>query len=403
MKKLIFGLIILLSQNVNGQAVEELIEIAIQRNPGLQSIDLNYKAALEVADQVDDWPDPMANLGIGVLPIQTRLGSQQFKIGASQSIPWKGVLNGRSELANAQAETLSNVKDVQAIELAYNIRKAYNMLSFLTQKRETIIKKIEVLDVIETLAKSAVRSGKGKLSNVLLIERTRININADLELINKQMESPKIMINSLLGRSPFSNIDLKKPERTLSESEAYLAFAMKNHPQYKTLDHMKMASKKAIELTYLEAKPKLSVGFEYGWISKRTDVDIPNNGRDVFMPMGSISIPLNTSRFHAKRQEEIIKQEAIDASIQNFQERYSAEVRAAFSEIQYAEMSEVKYQDLIKITKETIDLMRTEYAAEGTRFEELLRLEMDLIDYEIEIVKAGYQKELAISSLKKFL
>jgi hypothetical protein len=46
--------------------------------------------------------------------------------------------------------------------------------------------------------------------------------------------------------------------------------------------------------------------------------------------------------------------------------------------------------------------MRTEYAAEGTRFEELLRLEMELIDYDLEILKAQYERRLAQAILLKY-
>jgi len=61
-----------------------------------------------------------------------------------------------------------------------------------------------------------------------------------------------------------------------------------------------------------------------------------------------------------------------------------------------------KYESLKAITSETLKLMRTEYASEGTRFEELLRLEMELIDYDQEILNARYDQQLAMAILNKY-
>jgi hypothetical protein len=46
--------------------------------------------------------------------------------------------------------------------------------------------------------------------------------------------------------------------------------------------------------------------------------------------------------------------------------------------------------------------MRIEYASEGIRFEELLRLEMELIDYQLVTAKAKYNSLLAQATLKKY-
>ena len=46
--------------------------------------------------------------------------------------------------------------------------------------------------------------------------------------------------------------------------------------------------------------------------------------------------------------------------------------------------------------------MHTEYASEGTRFEELLRLEMELVDYDMKIAQAHYQAEIAKIVLMKY-
>ena len=95
-------------------------------------------------------------------------------------------------------------------------------------------------------------------------------------------------------------------------------------------------------------------------------------------------------------------QEALDLRIEEMHEKFRLELATAQSSIELAELEQTKYVALKNITRETIQLMRTEYASEGTRFEELIRLELELIDYQEGIIQAEYVKNLARATLNKF-
>ena len=390
------------SLNGSGQSVDVFIDMALENNHGLKSLRLEYDAALFKIDQVNDWPDPKVNLGIGVLPVETRLGAQRLRIGASQMIPWKGHLSAKSDVARSMAEVISSKDEVKEIDIEFAMRTAYATLQFLEAKKDIILEKLNVLDALEEMAKSAVRSGNGKLSNVLFTERKRELLNADLSLITKKIEQPTIIINRWAGRDLNTKINVLDSALNPLPKREVTSYASGEHPQFKIFSDQILASTSKIELTRYETKPKIGVGLDYAYIDGRNDVEIPGNGRDVLMPMGSISIPLHTGRYEAIRQEETVKQQAIQAKQEDTRDTYLAEIEMAFSSIEYADQVIEKYQALKDITSETLKLMRTEYASEGTRFEELLRLEMELIEYDHEIEKAHYDKNLAIATLYKF-
>ena len=396
---LAFGL---LQSAISAQTVEELVDMATAYNPGLKSLKMDYEASLLNADQVNDWPDPTVSLAVGVLPIETRLGAQRLKIGVSQMIPWKGSLDAKSNVARSMAEVQSYADEVKEIDIEYTIRISYAMLQFLESKKGIITHRLEILDALEDLSKSAVRSGKGKLSNVLFTERKREILEADLSLIEKKMEQPTIMINRWTGRPLTTEVILPQVvENPLLKNEL-IQYAENDHPQYRIFENQIQVSISKIAVTKYDIKPKIGVGLDYSYIESRNDVVIPGNGRDVLMPMGSISIPIHTGRFKAIRQEETIRQESINAKREEVKDMYEAEIEFAYATIEYADQVTSKYQSLKTITRETLKLMRTEYASEGTRFEELLRLEMELIDYDLEILKAQYEQRLAIATLYKF-
>ena len=389
--------------NSTAQSVETFIKMAHEHNPGLKAMRLHYASAKEKAAQVSDYPDPTVSVGLGALPIETRLGAQRLKIGVTQMIPWKGLLNAKKGMVTSKAEIYANIHQVKEIDIAYSIRSAYSTLSLLRDKEKVIQSKLELLEVLADLAKSAVRSGKGKLSNVLLIQRSREGLESELGILQKRKETPTININHWAGRSLKDPIDLVSDKSLLKTEGELLQFANADHPEYQILKNQINASQKAIELTEYESKPKVGVGLDYALIDSRNNApELAGNGRDVLMPMASISIPLHTGRYTAKRQEEKLKQEAILATIKDHQEMYQAEIAAAYSQSELSLLEIERVEGLKNITRETLDLMRTEYASEGTRFEELLRLEMELIDYDLIIAQARYAQLLAKATLLKY-
>jgi len=402
MRYKILAFLLMMQVVLSGQSVEELIIQAHEYNPGLKALRLDYEAALQKADQVNDWPDPTVNLALGVLPVETRLGAQRFKIGVSQMIPWKGSLDAKSDAAKAMAEVKSYSDEVKEIDIEYAIRNSYATLQFLEGKKGIIQEKLEVLDALEELAKSAVRSGKGKLSNVLFIERKRETLEANLALLDKKIEQPTVMINRWTGKALDTKIVVEQETDVLWSKEEVIQFAENGHPQFRILENQKSASNAKLALINYDSKPKIGVGLDYAYIDGRNDVVIPRNGRDVLMPMGSISIPIHKGRYSAIRQEEAIKQEVLDRKTEELQDMFAAQIELAYSTIEYGDEVIRKYESLKAITSETLKLMRTEYASEGTRFEELLRLEMELIDYDQEILNARYDQQLAMAILNKY-
>ena len=400
--KYIFLVFIAYSTSGYGQSLELLIAMAKEYNPGLKSIRLDYEASLLKADQVNDWPDPNVNIAVGVFPIETRLGAQRFKVGVSQMIPWKGSLDAKSNVVKSMAEVQSYADEVKEIDIEYAIRTSYAMLQFLESKQDVIRKRLEILDVLEDLSKSAVRSGKGKLSNVLFTERKREILDANLSLIKKKMEQPTIMINRWTGRTLMTKVLLPQiTEKPFLKTEL-IEYAQNGHPQFRIFENQIETSNSKITLTEYDVKPKIGVGLDYAFIDRRNDISIPGNGRDVLMPMASISIPIHTGRYKAVQQEETIRQQSIDTKREEVKDMYEAEIELAYNTIEYADQIISKFESLKTITKETLKLMRTEYASEGTRFEELLRIEMELIDYDLEILEAQYEQRLARAILYKF-
>ena len=83
--------------------------------------------------------------------------------------------------------------------------------------------------------------------------------------------------------------------------------------------------------------------------------------------------------------------------------RFLATIEKAYSDHETAQLKMDLYQKQIEITKSAINILETNYSAKGNGFDELLRLEKELIDYDLKILKAVVSSQLAKSSIERFI
>ena len=145
-------------------------------------------------------------------------------------------MDAKSNVEKSKAEVKSHRDEVKEIDIEYEIRRSYAMLQYLESKKNILVERLRILDALEELAKSAVRSGKGKLSNVLFIERKQESINADLGLLAKKVEQPTITINRWVGRELNTKIDIVEDLDISPNKDEMLQYARTEHPQYAILD-----------------------------------------------------------------------------------------------------------------------------------------------------------------------
>lgn len=395
-----FLLILFIPTIVSGQTIDSLLGLAIQNNHGLKSLSLDYEAAQQKARQVGGLPDPRVSLGLGVSPIQTRLGPQVARVGVQQAIPQRGLLNKKRSIAQSRAEIQSSLESMQILDIEYLIKSTYAQLIQIKEEQHIIDKKLVVFEGLEELAKSKLRSGKGSLSDNLLIERSRVDMQNQKELLEKEKESYLIKINRWTGRPLLTDVNLV--DTSIRSSTSSVAVSVDQHPRLQWLDQQIRVSEEEAELTTIQQKPSIMVGLDYALVTSRKDVEIPGNGQDILMPMGSINIPINQSVYQAKRQEERLNQASISERIEDTKSSFEAAISTAISDIEYVEIGIEKIRGLQEITIETIKLMKTEYASEGTGLEEILRLEMDLLEYEIQLSKMNMRKAIGYATLQIF-
>jgi len=401
----IIALLLFVQPGLYGQSLDALMLLATQNNPELKSLEFEYQASLEKAPQISQLPDPEASAGLFVLPPETRVGPQMLRIGARQMFPWKGTLKAREKVAKTKAQVKFTGIEARKLELFFELKQAYFQFYELYKSLEIVEINLELLESMSRFALAKVESGKGSSVDVLRIEMKIKELEKEFELLNIRMRKPLAVISRVINR-PLDALtikeDLQMAEIAL-HSDSLLSIFKSSHPALKSFALQQNVSKAALRLNKLEAKPSFGVGLDYIVVGQRSDAEVNKNGQDILMPKASLKIPLYHKKYDAKQREEQFKIAALEHDKQHVESRFTAILKQAFAELEEARVSLELYEELKRTTRAALDILETDYANSGQRFDEMLLLQMDLVNYDLEILKTIVKSHIAKAKVEKYI
>ena len=114
-------------------------------------------------------PDPTVGIGVPILPVETRLGSQNLIISASQMFPWFGTLKAKEDVVLTMAKSKYERVTAARLNIDYQIKTSYFYLYLLQEQQKIIRKNIRIFETIEKVSLAKVESGKSIASDVLTV------------------------------------------------------------------------------------------------------------------------------------------------------------------------------------------------------------------------------------------
>lgn len=407
LKIIISGLFIIGSLGkVYAQSLDSLIQEAYTNNLELQILEKQYEAKLQLAPQIAPRPDPEAGLGVFPLPVETRLGAQVTRLSATQMFPKKGMVDAKKALVNAKAQPILEQINARKLDLAYQVKMAWLQVYELDKSREIIQRNIRFLQSLEALVLIKVETGKANPADVLQVQLKIQLLENELLILEKQREKPLADLKRVLNKEENAAItmtDSLEFSVLMYQKDSLLSVIQANHPMMKMYELQQEISKRAIDVNALKDQPTFGVGLDYITVIGRNDADPTGNGRDIVQLRGMVKIPLYKSQYEAKKQEELLKIQAIELQKENTTDQFMAIIEKAYVEYETAQLRMNLYGQQIETTRAAIDILKGAYSVDGRKFEELLRLEKELIDYDLMILKAVVSSHRAKITVERFI
>ncbi len=388
MKKLLIYLMLFMVSSLQGQSLNEYLEMAAQNNPKLNSTYKLYLAALERVDQNGSLPDPTLSFGYFISPVETRVGAQNMRISISQMFPWMGTTKVRKQAATSLAKVKFEEFQEEKSKLFLTVQKTWLSLYEIDEEIKIYEANLEILKTYEPITKTKYESNLVSLADLVRVQIQIEEASTALDLIKLNREIALGTFNQLLNRNLDTEVNtglvaLESPQVQPENDSLKM-----NQPQLKAAKEKVLALEYQQELAELKRKPNIGFGLDYALVSKRNDVSIPDNGKDILMPMVSVSLPVFGKKNKSLLNQVSLQKESAELEINAIESRLSNEWRKTDLSADYAEKQLAQYKSEIDKTELLLRVLTSEYSNANSSFEELLLTQQKLLSLRLAEVKS---------------
>jgi len=384
----------------NSDSLNHYIDLALKNNPELLSEYKAYEASLEKVPQYKSLADPIISFGYFISPVETRLGPQIAKLSVSQMFPWFGTLDAKGKQAAFLAMAKMEQYNASANKLVYQVKKEYFKIFFIRISIDYVLKQIDLINMLEKQALIKTETGQTSIVDVLQFQMEKEELmNKVKNLKNKDSEISG-HFNLLLNKDKSSEISIPDSLDIITPKEFLIDSVLQNNPKIKYSENIINYSEKLVKESKLSSYPKLGLGLDYVFVGKRQDINPDNNGRDVIMPMVSITIPINRKKYKAKIKESKLKNEESILKKEAVKNDLTAEFETGLSDY-YTAVNDYKlYEDLIIKGEQVLRILKTAYETSGKDYDQVLNMHRKVLNYKIKKIEAGINAKIAESFIE---
>lgn len=382
------------------QTLEDYFKIAAENNPGLQAMYKEYEAALQKIPQVSTLPDPTFSFGYFISPVETRVGPQQARFSLTQMFPWFGTLKAQGDaaalMAEAKFQSFIDARNKLYLQVASAYYPLYELNDWIRIEQENI----SILESYKTIANQKFKNGTGTMVDVLRVDIMLKDAQTNLSILRDKEKPLLTSFNKLLNRPETDLVSINDSLKAVTLAENFRKDSLLTaNPRLKALD-LKFKSSKAAELAaHKQGLPKLGVGLDYVMVGERTDLTMPDNGKNILMPMVSISIPIFRAKYKASVKEAQLMQESYTLQKQEVANSLISDYESAWFQVQQQLQLLSLYEQQIQTTQQLLNLLFTSYGNSGKEFEEVLRMLQQLLKYKKLYATALVQYHIAVAKI----
>ncbi len=295
----------------NAQELQSLITEVLANNPKIQKFELQHAIASEKVNEVNTLPNTQFGVGYFASEPETRTGAQRFKISAKQMLPWFGSITARENYVNSLADAKYEDIVIAKRQLITDVSQSYYKLYTIQAKQDVLTKNIELLKTYETLALTSVEVGKASAVDVLRLQMRQNELEQLKQVLAQKYLAEQTALNKLLNRESTTVVEVVKELDIPLEINEIDVKKLELHPELSKYDKLYQSVEQSELLNQKESSPMIGFGLDYIAVSERPNMNFSDNGKDIVMPMVSLSIPIFNKKYKSKTKQHQLMQEEL--------------------------------------------------------------------------------------------
>ncbi len=386
------------------QQLQPYLTQALENNPKIQAFELRYETALERIEEVGVLPETQFSVGYFASEPETRTGPQQYKLSVQQMIPWFGTITARENYA-------SSLADVQYVEIAtaqrqllLNVAENYYRLYAIRAKQRVLEENIDLLEAYEQLALTSLEVNQASSVDVLRLQMRQNQLRERFENFDEEFKAEQATFNALLNTRPGAAVEVYDSLAVPQEDPVQLPEVPQVHPELLRFDKLYESVGEAEKMNRKEALPDLGFGLDYVAVGEATAMQAPDSGKDILMPMVSITIPIFGNKYKSVTRQNELKQRELNAQRENRHNELVSRLEAAVSNRAEARISYRTQLLNIEQANDAEEILRRNYETGTIDFNDVLDVQELQLNFQlnlIEAVKNYYQASANINYLSE--
>ena len=382
--------------------LNNFIAIALENNPGVLELQNRIKAAQEVPSQVSSLADPILQIGLMNMPVDTFEFNQepvtQKTISVSQAFPFPGKLELRSEIA--EKDIMASELDLEEVKLSLvkGVKKAFYELCFILAAIDITKENKKLLETFVSIAETKYSVGKGIQQDVLKAQVELTKILDQLIVLEKFAGIEKARLNTLMNYLPQKPLTIPhgitKTDFSFSV-EQLQALADSNRPILSKINVLRDKYETAKKLAEKDYYPNFNVGFKYG---QRQDSRLADRPDFVSAYVG-INIPLWFETKQSKKVSEAgYKVEMTKETFNKEKNQIYFNLNAFIEkEAQSSKTIQLIQQGILPQARQSLESALAGYSVDKVDFLTLLSNQVTLFQWEVKYHRelTEYKKTLA--------
>lgn len=459
-KYLIINVLLLCLQLAQAQqqsdSLMHYLEIAAKNNPDVLQKYTEYQAAMLKIPQVGSLPDPELSLGVFLSPMEVLGGKQVADIRLMQMFPWFGVLsNAKDEMSLMAKAKFEQFRDTK-LQVFYEVQRSYYELYKNEAQIKITARNLEILQMLERLSVSKFKSGSivgrsssqsassgsvnqmsnaasngqgmggnanesqpapamssspmssfvtgAGLANVYRIQLELGELQNTVELLQNQQLTLLARFNLYLNRaenSPVALLDTLRAD-TINISLISLSDSiLTNNPMLGMLQYEQQSFDARKKMVSRMGYPMVGLGVNYSLINKNPMSSSSMNGKDMVMPMLTVTLPIYRKKYNAMRAEADLMKLSSSQQYNATSNMLRAEYNEAVQMYRDAQRRVKLYENQCLLANKSLNLMVRSFSTSGSGLDEILRIRSQVIDYEFKRVEAVVDFNIAEARLKR--
>ncbi|WP_298782433.1 TolC family protein [uncultured Polaribacter sp.] len=386
----------------NAQQLQTLIEEGLTKSPEIQLFELKHQVAREKVNEANTLPNTQIGVGYFVSEPETRTGAQRFKISAKQMLPSFGSITARENYKNALADAVYEDIAIAQRKLVASVSQSYYNLYALKEKQLVLDENSALLKTYEELALTSVEVGKASAVDVLRLQMRQNELEQLKQVLEQDYLAEQTVLNKLLNRDKNKEVIVADKLIMPSENELINSENLALHPELLKYDKLYESVEKSELLNKKESSPMLGFGLDYIAVSERPNMDFSDNGKDIVMPMVSVSIPIFNNKYKSKTKQNELLQKEINVQKQDKLNRLETLLDKAIKKSNSARISYNTQTKNLKQAKDAETILVKSYETGTIDFNDVLdiqELQLKFQINQIESIKTYYLQRTIINYL----